>query len=658
MKLSVVIVNYNVQHFLRQCLISVQKAIPATDALYGPGSVEVFVVDNNSSDDSVSMVRELFPNVKLIANKDNPGFSKANNQAIRLSNAEYVLLLNPDTVVAENTFSSICMFMDQHPDAGGLGTYMIDGKGRFLPESKRGLPTPSVAFYKIFGLSALFKKSRIFGKYHLSYLPKDETHTVDVLSGAFMFMRKKTLDEAGLLDETFFMYGEDIDLSYRISLSGYKNYYFPDAPIIHYKGESTKKGSVNYVFVFYKAMIIFAQKHFSKQHAGFFSALIHLAIYLRASLSILSRLLKSAALPLFDFIGLYASMWMLKSYWENNHKYIEGGYYPDEYTLIVIPVYIVLWISGLFFYGAYEKKHGFSSVWKGITAGTVLILILYALINDEYRFSRALILLGSICAIPVVYSIRSFAHFIRFGTFNIERDTPRRAVIVSDAAEFDRIRNIIYRSNAEPNILGFISPDGFIDNSLGEFKDIEYLIRMYQVEELIFSSQNMSNQEIIDSMIRLNTEDSLDYKIAPPDCPFIIGSNSINTQGELYTSDLKRILTDSNKRKKRNLDVLISLSVLIFYIPLSIITAKPIGLFVNATDVLRRKKSWVGYAGSPQSGLPKILPGVLYPGINFQKSSSVSRYDNALNRLYAANYSVKGDLQIVFRGIRYLGNIR
>ena len=257
MKLSVVIVNYNVKYFLEQALLSVRKASVGLD-------VEVFVVDNNSSDESVAMVREKFPEVQVIANKDNVGFSKANNQAIHLSKGEYVLLLNPDTVVREDTFEKTVAYMDANPNAGGLGVKMIDGKGNFLPESKRGFPSPEVAFYKTFGLSKLFPKSKRFNKYHLGYLSENETHEVDVLSGAFMLMRKAVLDKIGLLDEAFFMYGEDIDLSYRVVKGGFKNYYFADTTIIHYKGESTKKGSLNYVKTFYQAMIIFARKHFKR----------------------------------------------------------------------------------------------------------------------------------------------------------------------------------------------------------------------------------------------------------------------------------------------------------------------------------------------------------------------------------------------------------
>ena len=204
-QLSIVIVNYNVKHFLEQVLYSVEAASQQLD-------VETWVVDNNSVDGSMEMVQEKFPWVKAIINKDNLGFSKANNQAIRQSNSRYVLLLNPDTVLQEDTLHKCIEYMDAHANVGGLGVRMIDGKGCFLPESKRGLPTPKAAFYKMSGLASIFPKSKEFGRYHMKYLSEWETNEVDVLAGAFMMLRSETLDKIGLLDEQFFMYGEDIDL--------------------------------------------------------------------------------------------------------------------------------------------------------------------------------------------------------------------------------------------------------------------------------------------------------------------------------------------------------------------------------------------------------------------------------------------------------------
>lgn len=251
--LSVIIVNYNVKLFLEQCLDSVFKASAGLN-------LEVFVVDNNSSDGSVEYLKARFPAVHFIANKDNVGFAIANNQAIRQSEGKYVLLLNPDTVIGEHALTRVCDFMKTHLEAGALGVKMIDGFGCFLPESKRGFPSPWASFTKMIGLSRLFPKSPLFGRYHLRYLDENQVHEVDVLAGAFMLFRKEALENTGLLDETFFMYGEDIDLSYRVKQQGYKNYYFPE-PIIHYKGESTKK-DFKYVKIFYEAMLIFYDKHY------------------------------------------------------------------------------------------------------------------------------------------------------------------------------------------------------------------------------------------------------------------------------------------------------------------------------------------------------------------------------------------------------------
>ncbi len=281
MKLSVVIVNYNVRYYLEQCLLSVLSSLKDLET-------EVFVVDNNSSDGSLEYLQPKFPGVTFIANHDNPGFSKANNQAIRQSTGKYVLLLNPDTVVGEDTLQNVCRFMDDHPDAGGLGVKMIDGYGRFLPESKRGFPSPWNSFCKMTGISRIFPRSPLFGKYHLKYLEENKVHRVDVLAGAFMLLRREVLNKTGLLDETFFMYGEDIDLSYRITQAGYHNYYVPEK-IIHYKGESTKK-DFRYVQVFYEAMLIFFKKHYP-HYSKFYGLFVQSGIYFAGSLSALKKMI-------------------------------------------------------------------------------------------------------------------------------------------------------------------------------------------------------------------------------------------------------------------------------------------------------------------------------------------------------------------------------
>ena len=276
MKLSVIIVNYKVKHYLEQCLRSVAEASRGI-------AVEVIVVDNASGDGSVEYLRERFPDVTIIASEENLGFARANNLAIRNSHGQYVLLLNPDTIVAEETFSDFISFMDSTPDAGGCGAYMLHTDGSFAPESRRGLPTPFVAFCKMSGLASLFPKSRTFGRYYMRYLNENEVNRIEIMSGAFMFLRRDALDKAGLLDEDFFMYGEDIDLSYRILKAGYNNYFLPSR-ILHYKGESTVKSSYRYVHTFYRAMELFFNKHYA-HYSILLSLPIKLAIWGRAMLA-------------------------------------------------------------------------------------------------------------------------------------------------------------------------------------------------------------------------------------------------------------------------------------------------------------------------------------------------------------------------------------
>ena len=289
MTLSVVIVNYNVKHYLEQCLESVCRASEGLQ-------VEVFVVDNLSTDGSIPYLRTRFPEINFIENKENVGFARANNQAIRLSKGKYVLLLNPDTIVTEHTFADFITFMDAHPEAGAAGAYMLRTDGTFAPESRRGLPTPFVAFCKMSGLASLFPKSRLFGRYYMRYLDENETNEIEVISGAFMWLRREALDKAGLLDEDFFMYGEDIDLSYRIAKSGYKNYFLPSR-MLHYKGESTEKSSYRYVYTFYQAMRLFFRKHYA--HYSFLVSLpINLAIWVRSFMAYAGNQLRHRAKPM------------------------------------------------------------------------------------------------------------------------------------------------------------------------------------------------------------------------------------------------------------------------------------------------------------------------------------------------------------------------
>lgn len=289
MILSVIIVNYRVRYFLELCLHAVARAIQGYDA-------EILVVDNHSADGSVAYLQPLFPRVKFIVNTDNLGFARANNQALAQAGGEYILFLNPDTILPEDFFPRCLSFLRSTDGIGGLGVRMIDGSGRFLKESRRGFPTPWVAFCRLSGLTALFPRSRFFSEYYLGYLPETSSHPSPVLSGACLLVSRAVLDEVGSFDDSFFMYAEDIDLSYRLEKAGYRNYYFSGTTIVHFKGESTQK-DIRYTRQFYKAMSQFRRKHFDAGLPRLFGGSLEVAIWLRAGFGAIGRVFRRGAAP-------------------------------------------------------------------------------------------------------------------------------------------------------------------------------------------------------------------------------------------------------------------------------------------------------------------------------------------------------------------------
>jgi GT2 family glycosyltransferase len=652
MKLSVVIVNYNVEYFLDQCLSSVSKAMGNIEG-------EVFVVDNDSIDGSNDMVKNKYPEVKLIANKKNVGFSIANNQAIKKSTGEYVLLLNPDTVVEHDTFEKVISFMDGHPNAGALGVKMLDGSGNFLPESKRGLPTPATAFYKMFGISSLFPHSKRFARYHLGHLDNDKIHKVEILPGAFMLLRKKVLDKTGLLDESFFMYGEDIDLSYRIIKAGYSNYYYPETRIIHYKGESTKKGSVNYVLVFYNAMVIFAKKHFTQKNAKLFTFLINIAIYFRAFLALLTRLWDKLLLSLLDGIALFSGSILIKELWGRTQIYPEGGSYPIELMYYVIPSYVLIWLMSIYFAGGYDQPVRIKKSLTGLLAGTIIILVLYALLPERFRFSRALILLGTSWGAIILPLTRLLLHTFKINSIQIGDNVNKRFIVIGDTKEANRVSGLLQKSYIKPDFVGLVSSSENLngDNTfIGSVTQVVDIIRIYNIDEVIFCSKSISHQLIIDKMTEWKVA-RVDYKIAPEDSLSIIGSNSIHTRGDLYTVDINAVDRIANRRNKRLLDIFLSLIFIALSPVLLFLQRKPISFIKNIFKVLWGSKSWVGYypLQSQLQQLPRIRKGVLNPIDSIKFKNDEEDTIKQLNLLYARDYNPWKDLNIILFAFRKLG---
>ncbi len=637
MKLSVVIVNYNVEYFLEQCIHSVLAASKGLD-------VEVFMVDNDSVDGSVQMVKERFPSVKVIDNKENLGFSKANNQAMRLAKGEYILLLNPDTVIEEDTLRKCLDFMDAHPEAGGLGVKMVDGKGIILPESKRGLPTPETAFYKITGLNKIFPSSKRINRYYLGHLPMDETHEIEILSGAFMFMRKTVLDKVGLLDEAFFMYGEDIDLSYRIILGGYKNYYLPETSIIHYKGESTKKGSLNYVFVFYNAMIIFAKKHFSTRNASIFSKLIQVAIWLRASWSVMVNFLKKIFLPLVD-LGVLSGLFFLALQWYGSWKHI---IYDQDLTNKALPLLSLVYVFSTYVNKGYRKPWKKISFLRAVILGFTLALAFYSILPDTIRFSRAIILISPLM-VGLYFTIsRGILNLLSKSRFPFQVDKSTRFGIIGDQQEFERVKDLISQTgNIESDYIHFDTAE-----DKEKTQKIDELINVFNLNEIVFCAANLTSSEII-RLMSVSTNKFVDYKIAPPESLYIIGSNSVDKKGDLFILDVNSISKEENRKKKRTFDLIIS-TLLIVLFPITFILSRSInGVLGNLWKVMSGQKTLVGYGTSQtqNSDLPVLKPSV----ISVTKGSTHPEVQRKMNVLYARDYKWRNDLLILFRNLNALG---
>ncbi len=649
MELSVIIVNYNVKHFLSQCLHSIYNTSRPVD-------MEVIVVDNNSVDGSVAMLKKDFPRVTLIENKENLGFSKANNQAIAVANGENILLLNPDTVLENDTLPKCLDYLKKHPETGGLGVKMIDGKGRFLPESKRGLPTPWVAFYKMSGLAALFPKSKKFGKYHLSYLPENQIHKVDVLSGAFMMVPRKVIEKIGVLDETFFMYGEDIDFSYRILKAGYKNVYFSDARIIHYKGESTKKGSINYVIIFYKAMVIFARKHFSGKNANVLAAMINMGIIIRAFASMMKRVFLRIFLFLLDTAGLFGGLMLIKHFWE--HFIIKTNYYyPTEVITVAFPIMILIWVVSLFYSGGYDKPIKFTKIIKGVFWGTVFMLVIYAILDESQRFSRGIIVLGAFWALLYLIICRYLFSLINPKAFPIESQKNKRLLIIGNENDAQNVARVIKQNNQQIGFIGLVSlnsesgdPDlGFI----GSIEQLKEMVSIYDIDEIIFCARDLPASDIMDKMSELQNE-KVNYRIAPQNSHILIGSNYIEKMTDLYVIGINSIHLSKNKRSKRLLDVFAALFFLIFYPVFIFFVSSPLKFLYNLFLVLTGYRTFVGYNDIDTGHLPHIKKGILFPTDLFKKSLD-SQTIKKLNLLYSKDYKTQQDISIILKGIRNLG---
>ncbi|MGE5356282.1 MAG: glycosyltransferase [Deltaproteobacteria bacterium] len=641
--ISVIIVNYNVRYFIEQCLYSVYKARKNLN-------IEIIVIDNNSIDNSVESISRNFPEVKLIANKINAGFAKANNQAIRIVNSKYTLLLNPDTIVSEDTLVKIFEFMENNPSAGALGVKLIDGEGRFLPESKRSIPTPLVSLLRLTGLSKIFPKSRVFNKYNLGYLDENAVNEVDVLCGAFMLIRNEVFEKVGMLDEEFFMYGEDIDLSYRIRKAGYKIFYFPETTTIHFKGESTKKNSVKYHHAFYKAMSIFARKHFGGKFFNFSLFFINTAIFLLGTGSFLRKNLKALLIPVLHFFFYFAILLIIEKIWAvQYHKAPE--YYKNSSTLWFYALFSFLTVASAFLYNGYKRNYLANAI-KGLLTGTLLIFAIYALLPESMRFSRAIIVFGAATGLLVTVLIRLLTESLFPAMFS-QKNLKKRVAIVGLQDEVNKVLRIMDINRIKHEFAGNIYPsDNDYDHTtyIGDISKLGEIIELLKIDEIIFCLKNIGINDVMNYLSEIGNKARI--KIFPGDTHSIIGSSDRNSRGEFYSIDINfRLRKGKILAQKYFFDFIIAFIILLFY-PLLRFILKILDI-KDVLMVLSGRKTWISYFSNDSmiEKLPVIKPGVFFPVIIGTLSELRPEEIHSLNLEYARSYSLWSDLEILFRNL-------
>lgn len=641
MTLSVIIVNYNVKYFLEQCLHSV---LAAEDV-----ETEVIVIDNHSTDESLPYLAPKFPQVKFIKNTVNSGFAKACNRGLAEAKGEYILFLNPDTIVAEDSFQKCVRFFETHPDCGAVGVKMIDGSGAFLKESKRAFPSPLTSLFKLLGFSQIFPASKVFGRYHLGHLDKEANHEVDVLAGAYFMVRHDVLKRVGSFDEAFFMYGEDIDLSYRIQKAGYKNYYLADTTIVHFKGESTRRGSFNYVRMFYHAMSVFVKKHYGGARAGVFHFSIQTAIWLRAFVSALAKIIAFVGVPAIDAIFILLSFWLAKEFWVAVVR--TGIIYPNKLLAFSFPAFTAVYLTAAYYAGLYNRFYKPANLLRSTGIATVALLTIYSLLPETLRFSRAIVLLGAAIAFVLIAAQRFLV--VRAGLLlqPLQASSKPHMLVLAAKEEYNSLHHFLQRKGFAERLIGRVSANG-TSNAVATLHNLHSTAKVLGAKELILCSGTLPNKELI--AITESLQAGLKFRFHAHGSCSIVGSDTSTASGEILSAETPfAIARPSALRIKRLLDVSAAV-VFILTFPIQLLLVdKPLSFLRNCVQIIAGKKTWVGYS-KPSSSLPVIRHGVLSP--NGKKEAAANAENRQLlDYWYARNYEPLQDLKTIFQHHQDLG---
>jgi len=680
---SVIIVSYNVKDFLEQALESVNRALNGI-------SSEVIVVDNNSVDGSVQMLQKRFPNVDVIASKENLGFSGGNNLALKKATGQYIVLLNPDTLVQEDTFHKLIDFFENNPQASAATCKILNPDGTFSIDCRHSIPTPSTAFWKLLGLNKLFPKSKIFGRYNLTYLDENDTYPVEAISGSFMMIKKEIVDKTGLLDETFFMYCEDIDYCHRINQQGGKIYYVPDTQIIHYKGESTKVNNIDYVITFNKSLYQFYKKHYQQKYIYPFKWFILLGVIFRGLIIYTKNTVKKYYPLLLDLTILNTVLFFSFFF---RYEYKQSFHLEDFFSQYIIINFIttaIYFISALFFDLNRKGRFQPEKVFK-VLLSTFLFVAALTFFFNQFAFSRFVVVIAAIVSSVFMISWRIFfnKYGIKYSNALGKEFVRKKTLIVGEDAETKKLlEKLNHMLDSGLDLLGLVGTSrDQIGKKVGGFSfvtsldQLQEFVSIKKIDMIIFSTHNISYEAILSTMTAMqNTQ--VEFKMVPGHLEFMIGKSNIERFDSMPLVDIEyaygRIF---NRFVKRAFDLGFSTMFLLLLTPIfvlqyliwhkSIIRKKVITgtktylLFTSNKSklfnyTLNLLNIWMGqlsFIGAPVKLQESVLSKFEYkPGltgiiqINTKKITDEQTYEK-YELHYLKNQSIFLDMEILFTSL-------
>jgi len=601
MDISVIIVSYNVKEFLQQSLLSLKKTLVGLDS-------EIIIVDNASVDGSTRVVKSEFPEIKLIENEENLGFARACNQGLEIAKGEYLLLLNPDTLLQEDTISTMIDFFENNPDAGAAGCKILNADGTLQKACRRSFPTPSVAIPKMLGLSRLFPNNKFFGKYNLTYKDPDELIEVDAVSGSFLMFRKEVYEKIGGLDEDYFMYAEDLDFCYRIKEAGWEIYYVPDTQIVHYKGESAKLASFDNLIVFYKAMGIFVNKHFSKGAYFFIDIFLKFGIVIRGFLSLVSRAIRKYFIPFVDATLVVLSILVT--------HLLQSPTITSSQTLIsMILFYLLLWLGVGYTVGLYDKR--VLSYSRASVAAIIGLIISFLANNvfDDMIYSPRYI---NYCFLAIALLIPGWRisllmlqrrKFIPLKSKLMRSLLLRRTILIGSGEETRRIAKKM-QAHIEHGfeILGFVDKNYNIDRIngfpfLGNIENLNEIVRIHKATELIFTTDQFDNEDILNVLDQVRNE-RVEARIVPRNLDFILGKSSVEKIEDIPLIEVDyNIFYFSNQFFKRIFDIIVSFIGGVIFSPFVFLYVLFTGGRIEPQKFLTwQEKTFTGYVFKHKNG--------------------------------------------------------